>query len=390
MLPIPYGRQEVTPADIQAVSEVLQSDYLTQGPRIAAFEAAFAAYIGVPYAVAVANGTAALHLCTLSLGVKPGTRVLCSPLTFAASSNCVLYAGGTVDFVDIDPKTGLLDLDQVADKLKRGSYHGIIPVDYTGFPVDLEALRALADQHGCWIIEDACHAPGGYFTDSQGTQQRCGNGQFADLAIFSFHPVKHIACGEGGMITTRDPNLYEQLKLLRTHGITKSPEHLSQHPGGWYYEMQALGFNYRLSDLHAALGLSQLQRADIGLARRRALAATYDEAFEGTEVKRPVAPRDGGHAYHLYIILVDDRKGLYDYLRSHQIYVQVHYIPVHYLPHYQSLGGWKKGDFPYTEHFYDQCLSLPMYPSMTDEQQAFVIEKVQAFLAHKKATPKLG
>lgn len=334
----------------------------------------------MPYAVAVANGTAALHLCALSLGVKPGTRVLCTPLTFAASSNCVLYAGGSVDFVDIDPETGLMDLNQVEEKLKRERFHGIIPVDYAGHPVDLEALRVLADRHGCWIIEDACHAPGGYFTDSHGHPQRCGNGQFADLAIFSFHPVKHIAAAEGGMITTTDPAHYERLKMLRTHGITKVPEHLSQHPGGWYYEMQALGFNYRLSELHAALGLSQLQRADTGLSRRRALAASYDDAFEGTAVKRPARPEDGGHAYHLYVVRVPDRKGLYDHLRQHQIYSQVHYIPVHYLPYYQKVGGWKQGDFPHTEAFYDQCLSLPMYPSMTAEQQAFVIEKVLAFV----------
>ena len=221
---IPYGRQNITEEDIQSVVEVLKSDYLTQGPQIVAFEEAFAQYVGSKYAVAVANGTAALHLCTLALGVKEGDRVITSPITFAASANCVRYCGGEVVFSDINPETYLLDIEKVRALLKtspKGTYQGIIPVDFAGRANDLEAFRQLADEFGLWIIEDACHAPGGYFVDSKNGQQSCGNGDFADLAIFSFHPVKHIAAGEGGMITTNDKTLYEKLLMLRTHGVTK-------------------------------------------------------------------------------------------------------------------------------------------------------------------------
>jgi hypothetical protein len=224
MKPIPYGRQNITQEDIDAVINVLKSDFLTQGPEIAKFEKAFGEYIGVKYAVAVANGTAALHLCVLAIGFKPGDKVITTPITFAASANCVRYAGGDVVFADIDSKTYLLDIEEVRKLLKaspKGTYKGIIPVDFAGRAVDLEAFKKLADEYGCWIIEDACHAPGGYFSDSKGDKQNCGNGNFADLAIFSFHPVKHIAAGEGGMITTNDEKVYQKLIILRTHGITK-------------------------------------------------------------------------------------------------------------------------------------------------------------------------
>mgnify|MGYP002078843827 CR=1 FL=1 len=257
-----------------------------------------------------------------------------------------------------------------------GTYQGIIPVDFAGQPVNMERLRQLADRYNCRIIEDACHAPGGYFEDSIGQRQHCGNGRFADLAIFSFHPVKHIACGEGGMITTNEETHYQQLLMLRSHGITRDPERLSGQPGGWYYEMQLLGYNYRLSDLHAALGHSQLQRADAGLERRRALARRYDAAFAGTQICPPAALP--GHAWHLYVVQVPERKGLYDHLRTKGIFPQIHYIPLHYQPYYQQLG-WKKGDFPATEAYYERCLSLPMYPSLSDEEQAYVIEMVLAF-----------
>ena len=222
--PIPYGRQFITDEDIQAVVDTLRSDYLTQGPKIKEFEDAFASYIGAKYAVAVSNGTAALHLCAMALNVKLGQKVITTPITFAASANCVRYCGGEVVFADIDPDTYLLDIDQVRTLLEaspKGTYSGIVPVDFAGRPVNLEAFRHLSDEYGLWIIEDACHAPGGYFTDSKGNKQMCGNGNYADLAIFSFHPVKHIACGEGGMITTNDEVLYKRLLKLRTHGIVK-------------------------------------------------------------------------------------------------------------------------------------------------------------------------
>jgi len=380
---IPYGKQYISEEDIDAVVETLKSDFLTQGPQITEFENAFAKYVGAEYAVAVSNGTAALHLCTLALGVEKGRKVITTPITFAASANCVLYAGGQVVFADIDPDTALIDLDKVEQLLKdapQGTYSGIIPVDFAGLPVDLERLKQIADKYGLWIIEDACHAPGGYFIDSNGENQLCGNSKYADLAIFSFHPVKHIAAGEGGMITTNSEELYKKLLMLRTHGITKDPELLKENHGGWYYEMQELGYNYRLSDINAALALSQLNRADDGLNRRREIAKIYDKAFAGTEVKPLISSEDKKHAYHLYVIRVQDRKGLYEHLRANNIFAQVHYIPVHLQPYYKDLG-WQKGDLPVAEKYYEECLSLPMYPTLTSEEQQFVIDKVLEFVS---------
>jgi len=378
---IPYGKQHITQADIEAVVEVLKSDFLTQGPAIAAFEKAFAQYIGCQYAVAVANGTAALHLCTLALEVNETSKVITSPITFAASANCVRYCGGEVVFADIDPQTALLDIEKVKALLEASpneTYQGIIPVDFAGYPVNMEAFRALAEEYNLWLIEDACHAPGGYFTDSHGKPQNCGNSNYADLAIFSFHPVKHIASGEGGMITTNRKDLYEKLIQLRTHGITKEPHLLKENHGGWYYEMQTLGYNYRLPDILAALGISQLSRAAENLEKRKAIAKRYDEAFQGTAIK-PLAAAEG-HAYHLYVIQTEKRKELYDYLREHTIYSQVHYIPVHQQPYYKQ---WNAYSLPNAEAYYAQCLSLPMYPSLTKEEQAFVIEKVLEFVKQK-------
>lgn len=388
--PIPYGKQHITQEDIQAVVETLQSDFLTQGPKIAEFEVAFATYIGSKYAVTVANGTAALHLCTLALGVKPGDKVITTPITFAASANCVRYCGGEVVFADIDPSTYLIDIKSVRALLEnhpKGTFKGIIPVDFAGRAVDLEAFKQLAVQYDLWIIEDACHAPGGFFTDAIGTKQNCGNGQFADLAIFSFHPVKHIAAGEGGMITTNDPVLYQKLLQLRTHGIVKNND-LYQNSisfaGGkdaypmWYMEMQSLGFNYRLTDFQAALGLSQLSRADEGLKRRRAIAARYASAFKEKSFIKGQSGEVEGHAYHLYVIEVQDRLDLYNYLRSQQIFAQIHYIPCHLMPYYRELGS-KEGDLPKAENYYKHCISLPMYPTLTDEEQQFVIDTIFTF-----------
>lgn len=393
MTPIPYGRQNITEEDIQAVVDALKSDYLTQGPRIKLFEEAFADYVEAKYAVAVANGTAALHLNALALGVKPGHRVITTPITFAASANCVRYCGGEVVFADIDPETYLLGVKAVEQLLRQapeGTYQGIIPVDFAGRAVNLEQFRNLANNYGLWMIEDSCHSPGGYFTDSSGVQQWCGNGKFADLAIFSFHPVKHIAAGEGGMITTNDEQLYEKLLMLRTHGIVKNetaytnPIALAgggdRYPG-WYMEMQDLGYNYRLTDFQAALGLSQLSRAQEGLSRRRAIAQRYAEAFEGQSFLLGQSGIQEGHAYHLYIIEVENRLGLYNYLREKQIFAQIHYIPTHLMPYYRQLG-WQEGDFPHAEHYYKHCISLPMYPALTDEQQIYVIEQVLKFYAN--------
>lgn len=391
---IPYGKQNITKEDIDAVVEVLKSDFLTQGPKINEFENHFAQYIGSKYAVAVSNGTAALHLCTLALGVNSGDKVITSPITFAASANCIRYCGGEVVFADIDPNTYLIDYDSVKNLLESspiGTFKGIIAVDFAGRALDLEKFKALAKKYNLWIIEDACHAPGGFFHDSKGISQNCGNGNYADLAIFSFHPVKHIACGEGGMVTTNDDALYKKLLTLRTHGITKSESEFvnsvsfacgqetknEQFPG-WYMEMQTLGFNYRLTDFQAALGLSQLNRADEGVIKRREIAEKYFEAFKDKSFIKGQSKVIEGHAYHLYIIEVENRLGLYNHLRENNIFAQIHYVPVHLMPYYKEFG-WKKGDLPKAENYYNHCLSLPMFPSITDEEVNFVIKKIKNF-----------
>jgi len=398
MQAIPYGRQQITDEDIQAVTEALKSDYLTQGPCIAEFEENFADYVGSQYSVAISNGTAALHLSTLALNVQEGDKVITTPITFAASANCVRYCGGEVVFADIDPDTYLLDINKVIDLLEsspKGTYKGIVPVDFAGRAVDLEIFRKLADDYDLWILEDSCHAPGGYFTDSKGTKQFCGNGRYADLAIFSFHPVKHIACGEGGMVTTDDKELYEKLLKLRTHGITKNESQYqnsiefavgssqnsklnSQKYPAWYMEMQELGFNYRISDFQCALGTSQLKRADEGIQSRREIAKNYKNAFESKEFIKKQSGVVDGHAYHLYVIEVEDRMGLFNYLKEHNIYAQIHYIPCHLMPYYRQFG-WKEGDMPNAENYYKHCISLPMYPTLTHEQQDFVINKINAY-----------
>jgi len=390
---IPYGRQNITEADTQAVIETLQSDFLTQGPKIAEFEIDFANYIGSKYAVAVSNGTAALHLCTLALGVSKGQKVITTPITFAASANCVRYCDGEVVFADIDPETYLLDINSVRKILEvspKGSFSGIIPVDFAGRAVDMEAFRKLADEYNLWIIEDSCHAPGGFFKDSKKVDQNCGNGKFADLAIFSFHPVKHIACGEGGMITTNDEQLYKKLLMLRTHGITRDAEMLENsfafaagdesaksYPN-WYMEMQELGFNYRLTDFQAALGISQLGRADEGIYKRRAIAAKYAETFKNKYYLKGQSGLVHGHAYHLYVIEVDDRLGLYNFLRKNNIFAQIHYIPCHLMPYYKKFG-WKEGDMPHAEAYYKRCISLPMFPTLSDSDHDFVISKINEY-----------
>ncbi len=393
MKAIPYGKQEITDQDIDAVLETLRSDFLTQGPMVRVFEEAFAKYIGCRYAVAVANGTAALHLSALALNVKPGQKVITTPITFAASANCVRYCGGEVVFADIDPNTYLLDANNVRHLLeahKKGTFAGIVPVDFAGRACAMEQFHALAEEFSLWILEDACHAPGGFYKDSNGMAQQCGNGTVADLAIFSFHPVKHIACGEGGMITTNNKELYDQLMVYRTHGITRDTNLFtnsvafaagqpSEAYPGWYMEMQELGFNYRLTDFQSALGISQLARADDGLIRRREIARKYYEAFKHEKRIKSQSGIVEGHAYHLYIVEVEDRLGLYNFLRTNNIFAQVHYIPVHLMPYYRKLG-WKEGDMPNAENYYRHCLSLPMFPTLTDEEQAFVITKIVEFL----------
>lgn len=375
---IPYGRQDITEEDINTVIEALKSDFLTQGPKIKEFEEKFADSVGAKYAVAVNNATAGLHIAVMALELKEGDRVITTAITFAASANCVRFVGGEVWFADIDRDTYLLSVEKTRELIEskpKGFFKGIIPVDFAGLPVDLEAFRSLAEEHNLWILEDACHAPGGYFFDSKKDKQFCGNGVYADAAVFSFHPVKHIACGEGGMVTTNSERIYKELLLLRSHGITK--ENMSVNEGGWFYEMQTLGFNYRITDFQAALGISQLSRNDKGVVRRNEIALRYKNAFEG-KFKFQVLPDDFLNAHHLFVIEVEDRKGLYDYLHKNKILAQIHYIPVHQLPYYKKVGN-NIANLSNAEDYYSKCISLPMYPTLTNDEQLFVIKKVLDF-----------
>lgn len=381
---IPYGHQEITNDDIEAVIAALRSDFITCGPRVSQFEEDFKEYVDNPrYACAVCNATAGLHLAAHALGVKPGVNVIVTPLTFASSANCVKFCGGNVTFCDIDPETYLMDINKLKDILDRspkGTYHGIIVVDFAGYPHNMEDFRKVADEYGCWIIEDACHAPGAYFIDSKGEKQYTGNSRFADATIFSFHPVKHITTGEGGMVVTNRKDVYDSVTINRTHGITHDVVQMEKCDGNWYYEMIELGYNYRLTDIQAALGISQLKRSRKGVERRRQLVVQYNEAFKDMKgIKTPFEASDVYHAYHLYIIQLEDRKGLYDYLRTQGIYAQVLYYPLHLMPYYKQFG-YKEGDLPIVEDYYKHCLALPMFPTLTDGQQQYIIEKVKEFM----------
>lgn len=376
---IPYGRQDITEEDIKTVVETLKADFLTQGPKVKEFELKFAEYVGAKYAVAVSNATAGLHLAVSSLGLKKSERVITTPITFAASANCIRYSGGEVWFADIDPDTYLLSYEKTKNLIEskpKGFFKGIIPVDFGGLSVDIEKFRALAEEHDLWIIEDACHAPGGYFIDSKGEKQFCGNAKYADMGVFSFHPVKHIACGEGGMVTTNSEEIYKKLSLLRTHGITK--ENMIDNHGGWYYEMQELGFNYRLTDIQSALGITQLSKNREGVAKRNEIADRYKLAFEG-KIKFQSLPINFYNAHHLFVIEVENRKELYEYLREKGVYAQIHYIPVHKLPYYKSIG-YSGADLSCAENYYSRCISLPMYPTLTIGEQNFVINNVLNFV----------
>lgn len=381
--PISYGRQHITEEDIQAVVETLKSDYLTQGPRIPEFEEQFAEYLGVQYACMVSNGTAALHLCAMALDIQPGDKVITTPITFVASANGFRYCGAEIVFCDIDPKTFLIDLDKLEDILKaspKGTYKAVVPVDFAGYPINEERLHHLAEEYGFATVIDCCHAPGGSWTDSEGEKQMIGNCKYADMSVFSFHPVKHIAAGEGGCITTNRKDLYDKVALYRTHGITKDSSRLTRNDGGWYYEMQELGYNYRITEFQAALASSQLKRLDWSIERRNEIARRYDEALQNLPILTPYHKEGITHAFHLYVIEVHPsrRKVLYDYLREHQIFAQVLYIPAHTMPYYKSLGH-KEGECPIAEDYYTRCLALPMYPSLTDEEQQHVIDTIWNF-----------
>ena len=381
MKKIPYGRQSINEEDINEVVKVLQSDFLTQGPKVKEFEIAFASYVGSKFAVAVSNGTAALHLSAMVLGTKKGDKIITTPITFAASANCIKYCDAEIDFVDIEENTLLLDIDKLEQMLKRspiGTYAGIVSVDFSGLPVNLERLKKIAKDYNLWIIQDACHSPGGYFIDSNNELNKCGNNNYANISIFSFHPVKHIACGEGGMITTNDEKVYKRLLNLRSHGIQQDHALNKFNHGVWYYEMQELGYNYRLTDFQAALGISQVKRANINIEKRKQIAKKYFDAFEN---KKFIIKQSGiidGHAYHLYIIEVENRNGLINYLREKNIFCQVHYIPLHLMPYYRDLG-WKEGDFPIAENYYQRGLSIPIFPLLTSDEQDYIIKSIYQY-----------
>ena len=392
---IPYGKQFITEEDVKAVTDVLKSDYLTQGPVINEFEKQFASYCNAKYAVAVSNGTAGLHLATLALGIQEDEYIITTPITFVASANCVSYCNGNVIFADINPETFLIDSNSILDSFKKNTDKkivGIIPVNFAGKVVELDKIKEIANKYNCWIIEDACHSPGGYFIDEKQKKQISGNGKFADLSVFSFHPVKHIATGEGGMITTNNEALYNSLLMLRTHGITRntndfinsidfvsgnSTAKYSSYPA-WYMEMQALGYNYRLTDFQAALGISQLKRANEGLALRKELVKKYITALTGAKGMIYIPPFDEGNAYHLLVVQVENRRGLYDFLRSHEVFTQIHYFPVHLMPFYQQ-KGWEIGDLVNAEKYYAECISLPLFPTLTEEEFKLIIELIKEF-----------
>ena len=364
---LPYGRQSIDEDDIAAVVEALRSDYLTTGPRVAAFEAALGEALGARHVVAVCNGTAALHAACAAAGLGPGDEVLVPAITFLASANCARFVGAEPVFVDVDPETGLIDLEDARARVGART-RAIIPVHLTGRPVDLEAVRRFADAHELEVIEDAAHALGARWGDT-----RIGDCARSHMAIFSFHPVKHVTTGEGGAITTQDAELARSLRVFRNHGMERDPERLrSPSPGPWYYEQHSLGFNYRITDLQCALGLSQLRKLEDFVAKRRALAAHYDQLLSGVEHVRPVAAGIGARsvsAYHLYAVLIDfdalrcSRATLMAGLRARGILTQVHYIPVPAQPYYADRGA-DMASYPGARRYYERTLSLPLFPAM--------------------------
>lgn len=383
---IPYGRQEISAADIAAVLAVLQSEWLTQGPAVPRFEQAVADYCGVRYAVAVSSATAALHIACLAAELGPDDRLWTSPNTFVASANCGRYCGAGVDFVDIDPATYNLSVVAFQHKLEQAAQQQmlpkvLIPVHFAGQSCEMAQIRDLAEAYGITVIEDASHAIGGRYQN--GTIGSC---QFSDMAVFSFHPVKIITTGEGGMVLTNRADLYEKLIRLRSHGITRDPALMqAESHGPWYYQQLELGFNYRMTDIQAALGLSQLQRLDEFVQRRRYLADRYDRHLPGLPLHTPWQHPDTASSWHLYVIRLQlaqislSHRQVFDKLRQAGIGVNLHYIPVHTQPYYQQLG-FRWGDFPEAERYYREAISLPLYYGLTDDQQDHVIHTLTEVL----------
>ena len=383
---IPYGRQHISDADIKAVVEVLRSDFLAQGPAVPAFEEAVAEYCGIQHAVAVNSATSALHLACLALGVGKGDVVWTSPITFVASANCALYCGAQIDFVDIDPQTNNLSVERLAEKLAQARQDGslpkvVIPVHLCGQSCDMVGIHALSKEYGFRIIEDASHAIGGKYRG-----EPVGNCRFSDIAIFSFHPVKIITTGEGGMALTRDAALANRMRLLRSHGVTRDSAQMTAAPDGpWYYQQIALGFNYRMTELQAALGLSQAGKLDRFVEMRHVIAGRYNEALADLPLTTPVIFDDAHSALHLYVVRLElDRISrthleVFESLRAADIGVNLHYIPVYRQPYYEQLG-FGQGYCPEAEKYYTEAISLPIYPDLSEADQNYVVEQLKSVI----------
>lgn len=381
---IPYGRQEITAADIDAVVAVLQSDFLTQGPMVPRFEQAVAHYVGVEHALAVNSATSALHIACLALGLGPGDWLWTTPVTFVASANCGLYCGAQVDFVDIDPRTYNLCPVALERKLQQAEREGrlpkvVVPVHLCGQPCDMKAIHALGQRYGFRIIEDASHAIGGRYLG-----EPVGSCRYSDVTVFSFHPVKIITTAEGGMALTKDANLARRMALLRSHGITREADQMTHQPDGpWYYQQIDLGFNYRMTELQAALGLSQMQRLDEYVACRHRIARRYDQLLADLPLTLPRQHPDGYSGLHLYVIRLKDpqvHRRVFEALRARGIGVNLHYIPVHTQPYYARMG-FKVGDFSEAERYYTEAISLPLYTGLTDAMQDLVVAALLELLS---------
>jgi perosamine synthetase len=376
-----YGHQWIDNKDISAITNVLKSDFITQGSKVKEFEDAIAKYCNTKYAVAFSSGTAALHGAAYSAGIKQNDEAITTPMTFVASSNCILYLNGKIKFADIKKDTYNLDSVEIKKKITKKT-KVLLPVDYAGQPCDLDEIIEIAKENNLIVIEDASHAIGAEYKGKK-------IGGISDLTIFSFHPVKHITTGEGGMVLTNNKEYYEKLLMFRTHGITKNPKEMIKNEGEWYYEMQILGYNYRLTDIQCALGLSQLNKLNNFIKRRREIVKKYNKAFkEINEVITPYEKPDVKSSYHLYTIqlklekLKKGRKQIFDALRAENIGVHVHYIPVHLQPYYMTNFDFKKGDFPITEKYYERCLTIPLYPKMSNTDINDVIEGVKKVIKY--------
>ena len=381
-----YGRQDINEADIQAVEAVLRSDFLTQGPAIERFEQRVAQYCGVKYAVAVCNATSALHIACLAAGLGKGDLLWTSPITFVASANCARYCGADVDFVDIDENTYNMSVPALEQKLQEAKRRGrlpkiVVPVHMAGQSCDMRAIKKLSEEYGFTLIEDASHCIGADYADT-----KVGSCAYSDMAVLSFHPVKIITTGEGGMVLTNDAALYERLCLYRSHGITRDPKHMTRESDGdWYYQQVALGFNYRMTDIQAALGASQMDRLNAFVARRRALAARYDELLRDLPLRTPFVLKEAQPSWHLYIVRIDfdrvrkTKQQIFADMRGKGIALNLHYIPVHTQPYYEALG-FRAEDCPAAVEYYREALTLPLYPCMTDAEQEMVARALREVL----------